>query len=335
MRVGDVYPLIACRKWTAAASGRGQWTWARRSPSDSVRALAMQCIPAACGLTLAVVCVGMVLVFGVEFQEVRSTLRSRRTQGGGVHGNAILSKFDVTAAWCVPHTHQPFSWPKWGHLLRQPRRGGRCFVGAELRTGLAAMPLLRAYSVHLECVAGAHGRLRQLGEVLQHSASRRRLRSATGAGGAPASRHVPVLIGGDANTLLTGVMKTNPMYWDRWTLPCLGMTEAKLWHQLLPIRTNHQPHIPHFGPWSPSLPRELVQGARDARLDALLEPFDPDRDTTTRGMAGAWTAKLDWLMLGGTCTVKGSTLKISNAATGGSGASDHEWVCYDVGALNA
>jgi hypothetical protein len=46
---------------------------------------------------------GMHLTFLPEFEELRSARRAPRDQGGGVHGNAILSKFDVLEAAVVEH----------------------------------------------------------------------------------------------------------------------------------------------------------------------------------------------------------------------------------------
>lgn len=45
-------------------------------------------------------------------------------QGGGVHGNAILSKFDITDVRAVPHTHHPINWENPTHPLakKEPRK---------------------------------------------------------------------------------------------------------------------------------------------------------------------------------------------------------------------
>ena len=43
-------------------------------------------------------------VFICEFEELHSPLRDATTQGGGVHGNAILSKYDMTDFSVVEHT---------------------------------------------------------------------------------------------------------------------------------------------------------------------------------------------------------------------------------------
>ena len=46
---------------------------------------------------------GLNYLFLSEFEELRSPLRSARDQGGGVHGNAILTKFDITDVQIVQH----------------------------------------------------------------------------------------------------------------------------------------------------------------------------------------------------------------------------------------
>ena len=42
-------------------------------------------------------------VFLCEFEELRSPLRDASSQGGGVHGNAILSRFDMSDARVIQH----------------------------------------------------------------------------------------------------------------------------------------------------------------------------------------------------------------------------------------
>lgn len=42
-------------------------------------------------------------VFLCEFEELRSPLRDTSSQGGGVHGNAILSRFDMSDARVIQH----------------------------------------------------------------------------------------------------------------------------------------------------------------------------------------------------------------------------------------
>ncbi|KAK9845156.1 hypothetical protein WJX84_009887 [Apatococcus fuscideae] len=43
-------------------------------------------------------------VFFCEFQELHSPLRDAQSQGGGVHGNAFFSRFDIHDAHVIPHS---------------------------------------------------------------------------------------------------------------------------------------------------------------------------------------------------------------------------------------
>lgn len=54
------------------------------------------------GVTIAQA-LGLNYVFLSEFEEIRSPLRSPLLQGGGVHGNAILTKFNISDVESFPH----------------------------------------------------------------------------------------------------------------------------------------------------------------------------------------------------------------------------------------
>ncbi|KAI7899405.1 uncharacterized protein BX663DRAFT_521629 [Cokeromyces recurvatus] len=60
--------------------------------------------------------------FVCEFEELDSSVRRLRDTGGGVHGNAILSKHDVDFR-VLEHRKNAFNWEKNGILLREPRKG--------------------------------------------------------------------------------------------------------------------------------------------------------------------------------------------------------------------
>ncbi len=47
----------------------------------------------------------MSYVFFCEFEELHSPVRTPELQGGGVHGNAILSRFPLADATVVPHRY--------------------------------------------------------------------------------------------------------------------------------------------------------------------------------------------------------------------------------------
>jgi hypothetical protein len=53
---------------------------------------------------------GMSYAFVAEFTEEHSPLRTPETQGGGVHGQAILSRYPLCDVRAVVHSHQPVDW---------------------------------------------------------------------------------------------------------------------------------------------------------------------------------------------------------------------------------
>jgi hypothetical protein len=54
-------------------------------------------------------------VFVCEFTELRSTLRSRTAQGGGVHGNAVMTRLNISAVEVISHQHHPIDWAAGQH----------------------------------------------------------------------------------------------------------------------------------------------------------------------------------------------------------------------------
>jgi hypothetical protein len=62
-------------------------------------------------------------VFVCEFVEVDDKCRRPLDGGGGVHGNAILSKYDIVSPRPLLHQYQPFHWEINGKLKNEPRLG--------------------------------------------------------------------------------------------------------------------------------------------------------------------------------------------------------------------
>ncbi|KAI7865654.1 hypothetical protein BDF14DRAFT_1822086, partial [Spinellus fusiger] len=90
---------------------------------------------------------GMKGGFVCEFVEIDSPCRSPRDAGGGVHGNAILSKYDIDFN-VLPHRHLAFDWDTKGGTVNEPRKGRRfTLVGTVHAPGL---PSIVCYCVHLE-----------------------------------------------------------------------------------------------------------------------------------------------------------------------------------------
>jgi len=67
-------------------------------------------------------------MFVCEFVELSHPDRGAKLQGGGVHGNAILTKFSLKETKSLMHKTQPFSWQTYGSLFLQPRLGLFMFV---------------------------------------------------------------------------------------------------------------------------------------------------------------------------------------------------------------
>lgn len=59
--------------------------------------------------------------FVSEFTELDDPIREAHCTGGGCHGNAILSRYELRNCEVIPHTHHPYNWARDGHLLREPR----------------------------------------------------------------------------------------------------------------------------------------------------------------------------------------------------------------------
>lgn len=87
-------------------------------------------------------------------------------QGGGVHGNAIMSKHSLRNIHVIEHRYQPVEWESRGHALREPRRGQRCSIAAVVDPSPLGRPVL-CYSAHLEVFTGILGRLAMFSEVIK------------------------------------------------------------------------------------------------------------------------------------------------------------------------
>jgi hypothetical protein len=118
-------------------------------------------------------------VFVTEFEELRSKYRSKSLQGGGVHGNAILSKFPfVGHEKEAPDEHfhekyflrgkthdlQGFDWSSGIAGTFQLRKGGRAYVQAMIVTPIG--PIVFS-SVHLENMCVILPRMAQYNEVVK------------------------------------------------------------------------------------------------------------------------------------------------------------------------
>lgn len=134
---------------------------------------------------------GLTGYFGVEFYEIDTSSRSPDLAGGGVHGNALLSRYRPKWVERV-ELPQQFDWqspPAWARAIarREERIGGRFALcaGFELEHGSHELTVC---SVHLEDKdGGVEGRIAQFQHLLQ-------VLPRQGSGS-------QLIIGGDLNTL--------------------------------------------------------------------------------------------------------------------------------------
>ena len=70
-----------------------------------------------------------------EFCEFYDKVRKEKDQVGGVHGNAIFSKFfiDKKNTIAIKHKYQPVNWEKEGYSRKEPRKGDRYFLASMIQ----------------------------------------------------------------------------------------------------------------------------------------------------------------------------------------------------------
>lgn len=175
----------------------------RNSALELARALRMKC------------------VFLCEFEEIYSEkLRNKRTQGGGVHGNGILTWWDIEKVEIIDHV-EIFNWERDGAKLNEPRKGSRRSLACFLKHPLYPSRKLLVYSVHLEVFCGIFGRLRQFSQILEHSR-------------ANLVEYPHQMILGDLNTMAHGLARFFPNYCcDGMRWRSVGWSEAEWWQRNL------------------------------------------------------------------------------------------------------
>ena len=92
-------------------------------------------------------------------------MRSAKSQGGGAHGNAIMSKYKIKEenTEIFKHKYQPVNWDKEGYSRKEPRKGDRYCIC----TCIEINPLffIDVYCVHSEVFCGTTGRIQQFSDV--------------------------------------------------------------------------------------------------------------------------------------------------------------------------
>jgi len=193
------------------------------------------------------------------------------------------------------------------------------------------MPQLIVYSVHLENNCGISGRWEQFQEIVQDSmfrssSSSRSSRSEDG--GEEGSRKVPIIIGGDLNTLCSGVAKLLPRFADMflWQLSPF-LHEAAFWQKTL---LHSLKGVCGLSLWDPfhktgryGATSTHAYGLFNAKLDWLLVEMDfPGTAGTAAGTGPAASAPMG--------TDAGTGLRITSHEMGSDYISDHKWLRCDV-----
>lgn len=266
---------------------------------------------------------GMAYLFAAEFEELRSPARTAHDQGGGVHGNCILSKFPLRGGRTIKHRHQIVDWAAEGLSRGEPRRGFRYTVTALVDVPGWGAPL-RLYSSHLEVFCSAFQRVAQFCDVFDDSRASEKEDNA---------RYQ--IVGGDLNTMGHGIARLSPKYcghdWARlWTL---GQSEGGWFSRNVlhgEVKTekveegkggeySERRYNASLRWWG--LPQDVCESAIN---NGFEDPYDVEKDITIESYAGWYYGKLDWTLLKGlTCTAK-------SLANHDYSASDHKLLCIEV-----
>lgn len=226
---------------------------------------------------------GLTCVFIVEFEELFSRRRSARTQGGGWHGNAVLSRWPISGWEVVKHTHHPVDWDRDGDRLGEPRRGQRSTLCVKVDVGERQIAV---YTAHLEVFCGILGRVRQFRDILRHS------HQLIGA-----ERVYEQLIFGDLNTMGHGVARLHPrLCRDTLRWRTFGSSEAAWWlKHIFSVTTSSGPKNDQLARYA----KTLGEGAlADLRNPHFYDPIPP-LHTTLRSVRGFFQGRLDWTLVRG------------------------------------
>jgi uncharacterized membrane protein YdjX (TVP38/TMEM64 family)/endonuclease/exonuclease/phosphatase family metal-dependent hydrolase len=176
-------------------------------------------------------------LFGIEFLELASPIRSVRRAGGGAIGNAILSRFNPHACFRI-ELPQSVDWEHDAdnpqlpgfvrrRIAREPRVGRRFGVGIEITIGQMRLAIC---SLHLEDkVGGIRGRWSQYHAAVQAMNSRgdgETVRVIAGDLNTFDSRFVRVFTGERDSTALgkpSGI--TEAEWWQTSLLPAVGYAD--------------------------------------------------------------------------------------------------------------
>ena len=245
----------------------------------------------------------MNLAFVAEFEEIHSEMRKADAQGGGVHGNAILSRFDMKGK-LIFHDEHAFDWETSGHTLNEPRVGERLVLACEVM--VPDLPIL-CYSAHLEIFTGIVGRLKQFSDILEHAHKN-------------LEKFPHQLLFGDFNTMAHSIARLSSKFCrDSLRWKSLGWTESEYWNN----------RVISFFPEHGRINYNLQDLALDEkhlvnlRNPHFYDPFHPNF-TSLISYFGLYQGKLDWTL------VRGFVACQKGSENDDYSASDHKLLWVDL-----
>lgn len=262
--------------------------------------------------------------FVCEFEEIRSSMRSDRDQGGGVHGNGILTRFDMQEVRAIEHRHHPVDWenPALDKCKKEPRKGRRLSLAATIGTPHGDVVV---YCCHLEVFCGISSRISQFADILRDS----RECSAKGL-------HHQVIMG-DLNTMANDFARFSPNFCcDHLRFRTLGQKEARFWKDNLLDVTEDVVKKQAEMNGGVLVNRNLRKWGLDEELckeavnPGFHDPWNVDKDVTLEHPAIKGykfylvSGKLDWIL--------GKDVKFLEKEIGNHdySMSDHKWLMAEV-----
>ncbi|PVV01437.1 hypothetical protein BB560_004141 [Smittium megazygosporum] len=252
-------------------------------------------------------------IFVAEFIEHESPLRTDdlqvcvyfyglsymlKYQGGGVHGNAILSKFDMVGS-VDSHDTQPYNWDRDGDKLGEPRNGARYILSAKIKPWMDK-PEVLVYNTHFECFTGVSGRIGQFSDLVQMSFKEK-------------ESFPHQLVFGDMNTFAHSIARLSPKYCcDMYRFRSIFLSEPEFWYLKI------------FGKNGLLKQNKTEEYTLYEKTLHLYDPYDPISDYTIENHMGLMKAKVDWTFVSGFnvnsfCTLNDHFL-----------FSDHKLLCLDL-----
>lgn len=219
-----------------------------------------------------------------EFCELYDKVRKEKDQGGGVHGNAIFSKFtiDKEKTIAIKHKYQPVNWEKEGYSRKEPRKGDRYFIASMIQ--ISKDIYIDVYSIHLEVFCGITGRIEQFSDVPLYAEERKKLVNN--------NDKLIQIIGGDLNTMAHGVARFSPKYCgnDWMRLITIGKSEGKWW--LDNAFCGGDKAVNNLKSWG--FTEDVYEKYKF--FEGFIDPWDVDKDFTHQDWIWYY-GKLDWLFV--------------------------------------